>query len=273
MSSNRDMNWKEFGKGVFISHREFHSKETKMTEEERLEGIYRFFVRILDKVWEDNQPAIMKYISDRETTDEHLQVVQNEMVKEITQMLGIIPKPGSSFTAGTNLIGESDLDFNIPVPNMDERTRLILAAKCGNYGYKFEDIRNEDSPGVNYVFSKWVENQDLKNAGIGKVEIEVKLNHADHYMKVMDKVHEYLDHRMPREHKYTIAWIKSNFKKLSKLPKNVTVKNKLSNHSPNASAKRRNAEEYGKHYKTFKSLYYEHALFPMGLKEMMYPLV
>lgn len=107
---------------------------------------------------------------------------------------------------------------------------------------------------------------------MGKVEIEVKLNHEIPYMEVMDKVHEYLDHRMPPKHKHTITWIKSNFKKLSKPPKNVTVKNKLSNHSPNASAKRRNAEEYGKHYKTFKSLYYEHALFPMGLKKMMYPV-
>lgn len=154
MSSNRNINWKDIGTRVFNAHHTLHSSGTKMSEEQRLEEIYRFFVGILDEVWKDNQPAIMKYISDREMTDEQLQVVQNEMVKEITQMLGIIPKPGSSFTAGTNLIGESDLDFNIPVPNMDERTRPILAAKCGNYGYKFEDIRNGDSPGVNYVFSK-----------------------------------------------------------------------------------------------------------------------
>jgi hypothetical protein len=102
---------------------------------------------------------------------------------------------------------------------------------------------------VNYVFSKFVDG----------VEIEVKLNHAVPYMEVMDKVHDYLDHKMPKEHKQTIAWIKQHFKDLTK--------------------KRANTEEAKaavelakKQYKEFKALYYEHALYPMGLHEMMYPV-
>jgi hypothetical protein len=245
-SRNSEINWKIIGKMVSDKHTEYHSKAINMSSKKRLEGIHTFFVSILDFVWHNDEDKIMEYIEKRKKTNERLQMIQDDMLDEITEMLKPIkPIAGSSFTAGTNIIGESDLDFNIPVPDMDQKKLLKIAVECGKYGYEFADIRNADSEdGVNYVFSKWVEDSVL-----GKVEIEVKLNHAIPYMKVMDKVHTYLDHRMPARHKHSIAWIKQHFKKLQK-------SNNASKHN----------------YKLFKSLYYEHALFPMGITEMLYPL-
>jgi hypothetical protein len=250
MSANRqDDKWKFIGEVVTVDYREYHSKAARMTIKNRIRGIHESFVDLLQFVWSRDQEQIKQYIEKRKPEDEKLQKVQNKVKPEIKKMLDIEPIPASSFTAGTNILGDSDLDFNIPVPDMDLRKLLILATKCGNYGYQFADIRNEGLPGVNYVFSKFVDS----------VEIEVKLNHAVPYMEVMNKVHHYLDHKMPKEHKQTIAWIKQHFKDLTK--------------------KRANTEEAKaavelakKQYKEFKALYYEHALYPMGLGEMMYPV-
>ena len=250
MSANRqDDKWKFIGEVVLVDYREYHSKAVRMTTKNRIRGIHESFVDLLQFVWSRDQEKIKQYIEKRKPEDEKLQKVQDKMKPEIKKMLDIEPIPASSFTAGTNILGDSDLDFNIPVPDMNLRKLLILATKCGNYGYQFADIRNEGLPGVNYVFSKFVDG----------VEIEVKLNHAVPYMEVMDKVHDYLDRQMPKEHKQTIAWIKQHFKDLTK--------------------KRANTEEAKaavelakKQYKEFKALYYEHALYPMGLHEMMYPV-
>jgi len=250
MSANRQHDkWKMIGEVVLVDYREYHSKAARMTIKNRIRGIHESFVDLLQFVWSRDQEEIKQYIEKRKPEDEKLQKVQDKMKPEIKKMLDIEPIPASSFTAGTNILGDSDLDFNIPVPDMNLRKLLILATKCGNYGYDFADIRNEGQPGVNYVFSKFVDG----------VEIEVKLNHAIPYMEVMDKVHAYLDHQMPKERKQTIAWIKQHFKDLTK--------------------KRANTEEAKaavelakKQYKEFKALYYEHALYPMGLGEMMYPV-
>ena len=250
MSANRQHDkWKMIGEVVLVDYREYHSKAARMTIKNRIRGIHESFVDLLQFVWSRDQEQIKQYIEKRKPEDEKLQKVQHKVKPEIKKMLDIEPIPASSFTAGTNILGDSDLDFNIPVPDMNLRKLLILATKCGNYGYDFADIRNEGQPGVNYVFSKFVDG----------VEIEVKLNHAIPYMEVMDKVHAYLDHQMPKERKQTIAWIKQHFKDLTK--------------------KRANTEEAKaavelakKQYKEFKALYYEHALYPMGLGEMMYPV-
>lgn len=249
MSANRQHDkWKFIGEVILVDYREYHSKETRMSTKNRIKGIHDSFVHLLDFVWERDHEQIKQYIEKRKPEDEKLLKVQNKVKPEIKKMLDIEPIPGSSFTAGTNILGDSDLDFNIPVPNMDLSKILDLATKCGKHGYEFAAIRNEGQPGINYVFSTHVDG----------VEIEVKLNHKDPYMKVMDKVHTYLDDRMPKEHKQTIAWIKQHLKDLSK---------KRGNNVTNEAAK-----TAAKQYKEFKALYYEHAMYPIGIDEMLYPL-
>jgi hypothetical protein len=250
MSANRQHDkWKFIGEVVSVDYREYHSKATRMTTKNRIKGIHDSFVHLLEFVWGRDHEQIKHYIEKRKPEDEKLQKVQNKVKPEIKKMLDIDPIPASSFTAGTNILGDSDLDFNIPVPDMNLKKLLTLATKCGNYGYKLEDIRNEGQPGVNYVFSKFVDG----------VEIEVKLNNAAPYMEVMDKVHDYLDHQMLKEHKQTIAWIKQHFKDLTK---------KRANTEEEKAA----VELAKKQYKEFKALYYEHALYPMGLGDLLYPL-
>jgi len=153
MSANRQHDkWKMIGEVVLVDYREYHSKAARMTIKNRIRGIHESFVDLLQFVWSRDQEEIKQYIEKRKPEDEKLQKVQDKMKPEIKKMLDIEPIPASSFTAGTNILGDSDLDFNIPVPDMNLRKLLILATKCGNYGYDFADIRNEGQPGVNYVF-------------------------------------------------------------------------------------------------------------------------
>jgi hypothetical protein len=63
-------------------------------------------------------------------------------------------------------------------------------------------------------------------------------------------MHHYLDNKMPKEHKATIAWIKHNLKQLSKT----------------------NKSKKGV-YDDFKALYYEQGLANAGVYEMLYPLI
>jgi hypothetical protein len=281
--------WKRIGQTASALYRTYHSKS--MPKKDSIKGIHDEFVKLLGDVWSEDQEQIRDYIEKRKPEDEKLQRVQDKMVPQIETMLGITPIPASSFTAGTNILGDSDLDFNIPVPNMNLRNLLILATKCGNGGYDFEDIRNDGQPDVNYVFSNKIDG----------VDIEVKLNDAAQYMRVMNKIHAYLDNKpingnerrqiTPQETD-TIAWIKQNLKDrinaltalLKKRLSNVTANNRKNNgaaknrrNNGTASNRRNNGAAREalavakQQYKDFKALYYEHALFPMGLGDLLYP--
>jgi hypothetical protein len=152
-------------------------------------------------------------------------------------MLGIEPISASSFSAGTNLLEESDLDFNIPIPDftipkLSEFYKILKAN-----GYEFVKLMSADNPGIHFVFQGFV-NKGTKD----EVEIEIKLRDAAYYMKVHHLMHDYLDNKMPKYHKETIAWIKSNLK-----PKKDV-------------------------YALFKALYYEQGLANASVYEMLYPL-
>ena len=144
--------------------------------------------------------------------------------------------PASSFSAGTNLIEESDIDFNVPVKNLDTETLVRLSNLCGTKGYRFTGALSTDNPGIYYVFSQIVIQGDIE------VEIEVKIRHAEVYEQIHSKMHQYLDNTMSTKDKATITWIKYNL-----------IKNKP-------------------YYKAFKALYYEYALAKAGVYEMIYPL-
>ena len=120
MSANRqDDKWKFIGKVVSEDYREYHSKAARMSTKNRIRGIHESFVDLLEFVWSRDHEQITRYIEKRKAEDDKLQKVQDKVKPEIKKMLDIDPIPASSFTAGTNILGDSDLDFNIPVPDMN----------------------------------------------------------------------------------------------------------------------------------------------------------
>jgi hypothetical protein len=241
MSANNSKFWADLGTEISNKYKEFHKQSSGKTPQERLMDVKAYFDTLLDTIYGRDGLRIQEFIEKRKPIDEKLKRIETDLKVKIKAMLGIEPISASSFSAGTNLLDESDLDFNIPVPDLDKPAILVkLSNICGLNGYEFVKVRSDDNPGIHYVFQGFVEG----------VEIEIKLRYAPYYKKVHHLMHDYLDNKMSKEHKATIAWIKHNLKQLSKTNKS---KKEV--------------------YDDFKALYYEQGLANAGVYEMLYPLI
>jgi hypothetical protein len=216
-----------------------------MNVKERLQRSAEWMKEMIRRVHTADHGMIRQYMEMREPYDKELKKIEKKVQRDIASFLKEEVISASSFSAGTNLIGDSDLDFNVPISPMDTLNLVRLSNLCGQNGYEFAEIRNVESPNLHYVFQTVVRGIEL----IDKVEIEIKLNNRGPYMEVMNEVHRYLDHAMPKEDKEGITWMKYKFKNLSK--------------KSNAGKK---------YYNDFKVMYYEQALYHAGVNQMLYPL-
>jgi len=231
------MNWNSIQEKVSSIYRTYHSKDASFSKKERLEGIMNGMDELITIVSADEEAA-ESYVLRRTEQNKKLAIIQSQTGRQVSGFLGIEAIPASSFSAGTNLIGESDLDFNVPVMNREEETMIRLANLCGKNGYHFVEIRSKGRAGQHAVFQKWVDEADIK------VEIEVKLQFdGEYYLRVFVPLHNYLDNVMNDRDRTMITWMKYNLKNLSK-----------------------------DGYATFKGLYYEYALAKSGGTELLYPL-
>ena len=231
------MNWNSIQEKVSSIYRTYHSKDASFSTKERLDGIMNGMDTLITIVSADEEAAD-SYVSRRTEQNKKLATIQTQIQRQVSGFLGMEAIPASSFSAGTNLIGESDLDFNVPVMNGDEEKMIRLANLCGENGYHFVEIRSKGRAGQHAVFQKWVDDLDIK------VEIEVKLQFdGEYYIRVFIPLHHYLDHVMNDRDRTMITWMKYNLKMLSK-----------------------------DGYATFKGLYYEYALAKSGGTELLYPL-
>jgi len=233
------IDWNKVATHISTQYAHFHSKKLHLTPKSRLDMIRLFFTDVVMRIHNHDQNEIATYVTERNEENIRLHTIEKTIKAEIEKMLGTHEVySASSFSANTNLLGESDLDFNIPFNALDEKL-VGLSNKCGLHGYTFVEVRSEDNPGIHYVFQKIVDG----------VEIEVKLRHKPFYMEVHHKMHDYLDHHMSQHDKDTITWIKHKLNQLSK---------------QNSSKK--------KAYKLFKAMYYEQALSYAHVYKMLYPL-
>jgi hypothetical protein len=231
------MNWNSIQDKVSSIYRTYHSKDASFSTKERLDGIVKGMETLITIVSADEESA-RSYVSRRTEQNQKLGRIQTQIQQQVSGFLGMKAIPASSFSAGTNLIGESDLDFNVPVMNGEEEKMIRLANLCGENGYHFLEIRSKGRAGQHAVFQKWVDDLDIK------VEIEVKLQFdGEYYLRVFIPLHHYLDHVMNDKDRTMITWMKYNLKILSK-----------------------------DGYATFKGLYYEYALAKSGGTQLLYPL-
>jgi len=227
------MDWTSIQGMVTSLYGTYHSNTASFSTKQRLDGIMNGMDELITIVSADREAA-ESYVSRRIEQNKKLSVIQEETQEKVSRFLGIEAIPASSFSAGTNLIGESDLDFNVPVMNREEETMIRLSNLCGKNGYDFLEFRSKGRAGQHAVFQKWIDG----------VEIEVKLQfNGEYYRQFFIPLHHYLDHMLPDRDRTMITWMKYNLKKLSK-----------------------------DGYATFKALYYEYALAKSGGTELLYPL-
>lgn len=239
MSLRSGLNWNDVGQELSTLFRKIHSKNNSMSARERLALSAKWMEEMIHKVHTVDRKMIQQYMDMRKPHDEKLKEIEQAVQRDIASFLKEDVISASSFSAGTNLVGDSDLDFNVPISPMNTLNLVRLSNLCGQHGYTFAEIRNVESPNLHFVFQGEIEG----------VEIEIKLNNRDPYMAVMDKVHTYLDRQMPPEHREGITWIKYKFKNLSK-----------------------RTADGKKYYNEFKTMYYEYALYHAKVNQMLHPL-
>jgi len=226
------MNWNELGNEIIELNNYYHSKKLKLSMKDRLKDLVRDFRKILEMVEVDNKKAL-EYVKRRKPEDIKLGKIQKNVNNEMKKKLNLPDIiPVSSYTAGTNLLGISDLDFAVLVDDLNTEKLLKYSNILGLNGYKFTEIR-QPGVGVHYVFEKYEDN----------VEIEMKLRDKKYFMDVIYPMHLFIDKKISKKDKILITWIKHNLKKNSK-----------------------------EGYKAFKVLYYEYGVAMAGLKDMLYPI-
>jgi len=226
------MNWKSIAENIIEVNNHLRSKKTKITTIQRLKGISQEFRKLLDQIGENE--SANDYIRRRKSTDVKLKKIQTKVKQETVKFLdnkNVIP--ASSFSAGTNLIGESDLDFAVLVEKLDEITLVRYSNLFGLNGYRFTEVRQMGNIGVHYVFQKYVDG----------VEIEMKLREKKYFMSFLYHIHYFNDNVLSKKDKEKITWIKYNLKETS-----------------------------NEAYNAFKSLSYDFASESSGMKQLLYPL-
>ena len=110
------------------------------------------FNKIMKHIDENYQKEAISYYKKRSLKDKKLNEIQSEALIEIKNCLkqSLCNKnieydiiSASSFTAKTNLIGESDLDFLILVKKINEDKAICFGNALGNYKYILSEIRNK----------------------------------------------------------------------------------------------------------------------------------
>ena len=157
MSLRSGLNWNDIGQELSKVFRKIHSKQNSMSASERLQLTAKWMKEMIQEVHTADHAMIQQYMEMRKPYDTELKRIEKAVQRDIASFLKEEVISASSFSAGTNLVGDSDLDFNVPISPMDTLNLVRLSNLCGQNGYEFAEIRNVESPNLHYVFQKVVE--------------------------------------------------------------------------------------------------------------------
>ena len=220
-----------------------YKKKQKFTIRKRYKKISEGFNEIMLFMDENFKKEANLYYKKRSKQDTRLSKIQKKAFNEIKKCLNdaLCNKnieyeliPASSFSAKTNLINDSDIDFVILVKKITDDKAICFSNALGICNYILADIRSpKNLKKKHWVFQKYINN----------VEIEGKVRDYDGF-KEMLKMHEYIDHKMSRKNKILSTYTKFILKKYAK-----------------------------NEYENFKMIYYCNAGYHGKSKDLLYPLI
>ena len=223
---------------------DYYSKSKKLSVRKRYRGLSNSFDEIITLAKEYFNNKAIIYYKKRKKQDKKLEKIQSKAIYEINKCINdcecykkhkINYKliPASSFSAKTNLINESDIDFAILVKDNNWNKTVCISNALGRCGYIFNDLRNTNNEKLtHWVFQKYINN----------VEIEGKVRDLDGFKELL-KMHNYLDKKMNENDKIIITYIKYILKKNDETA-----------------------------YSDFKQFYYCNAGYHGKTKQLLYPL-
>jgi hypothetical protein len=220
-----------------------YKKNQKMSITMRYKKMSEGFEEIMLFMDKHYQNESKEYYTKRSKQDKKLTSIQKTAFNEIKKCIDVSLCnknikyeliPASSFSAKTNLINESDIDFAILVHNINEDKAICFSNALGNCKYILTDIRNpQNIKRKHWVFQKY----------INKVEIEGKVRDYKGFYEML-KMHQYTDNKMSKKEKILTTYTKYLLKKYAK-----------------------------KEYEKFKMIYYCNAGYHGKSKELLYPLL
>lgn len=139
------------------------------------------------------------YWKERSIHDEKMFRAQEFAKRELTERKEINKfkriQNTSSFSSGTYLIGESDVDITVFEAELE--TVKWYNSVLTPLGYTYKKTICEDLPEAYHVFSKYIDD----------VEIELKIRKKEP-SKYISQLHKYTDEKMPQEKKIYFTYVK-----------------------------------------------------------------
>jgi hypothetical protein len=192
---------KDLIKLINKTYNTYHSKTAKLNTDERLKGIGESYIKLIELAKENYFDDANKYYKSRSKLDKKLLKIQNKSLNEIKKCLTDIEydiMPASSFSARTQLLGDSDIDLMIRIKYITINDIVKITNKLGKCGYIFKNIGTPDDEKLRYfIHSKY----------LNGVEIEVKVRDYDG-ADFIAKLHKYLDSKLTKEQQIFTTYIK-----------------------------------------------------------------
>lgn len=225
--------------------RQSYQKSQSLTPHERYRLITRVFRSIINQSETLYYAKAQEYFKKRQESDAKLTGIQtlaldqmescfrqSKCVKKFRIDLRVIP--ASSFSAGTHLVGESDIDFIILVDKLDRQKAICVANALGRCSFSYQEARNITQESLlHWVFEKYIDG----------VEIEGKVRDYDGFREML-KMHAFLDTQMSEKVRILVTYLKHLYK----------------THNREA-------------YDLFKMFYYCYGGYYGGTKALLYPLL
>ena len=180
-----------------------YKKNLKISIRNRYKKMSEGFDKIMVFMNDNYEKESNDYYLKRSKQDRKLNKIQKQAFDEIKKCLDIALCnkdikyeliPASSFSAKTNLINESDIDFAILVKKITDDKAICFSNALGNCNYIHTDIRNsENLKKKHWVFQKYINN----------IEIEGKVRDYKGFSEIL-KMHQYTDKKMSKKKKYYV---------------------------------------------------------------------
>ena len=221
-----------------------YQKSQSLTPDQRYRHITRIFEDILGQAERLYFSEALAYFKERQKSDAKLTAIQTQAHDEMDTCfreakcihkfsIDLQVIPASSFSAGTHLLGESDIDFIILVDKLERQKAICISNALGLCRFSYQEARNiEQESLLHWVFEKYIDG----------VEIEGKVRDRDGFLEML-KMHAFLDTKMSEKVRILVTYLKHLYK----------------THNQDA-------------YDLFKMFYYCFGAFYGGTKGLLYPL-
>jgi len=185
---------------------QLHKRSLKITPEERLKRINKYFFKTVVPMLEEFYPEAKKYYVKREKASRKLGKIKTKSVGEIDKLSvkGDL-RQASSYSAKMDLIGDTDLDMIYAVKNLTEEKLLTIATELGKIGFKYIERRGAEGPNKRWMFNKYINN----------VEIDLGVRDYNLALPVLN-LHKKIDNKLEKRDKELITFGKYKLKNLSK---------------------------------------------------------